>query len=106
MESPVLYEVWPHYEIADDERIMVSFDLELDGTHEHGQPSQDEIGLFDQSLHGSAGGRFEVLLLIQTEHRDGFFDPADACEGTMSPKRGSRNWRSSAFWSAPGLKVS
>lgn len=73
---------------------MVSFDLELDGTHEHGQPSQDEIGLFDQSLHGSAGGRFEVLLLIQTEHRDGFFDPADACEGTMSPKRGSRNWRS------------
>lgn len=106
----VRYEVWPHYEIADGKRVVVGFDLELYGTHDHGdtsmspgcrlcsetfadlrrvaesilpkeqRPSQYEIAPFDQSLHASAGGRFEVMLPIRIEHRHGFFDPIDDCE--------------------------
>lgn len=106
----VRYEVWPHYEIADGKRVVVGFDLELYGTHDHGEtrlspgcrlcsetfadlrrvaewilpkeqrPSQYEIAPFDQSLHASASGRFEVLLAIRIEHRQGFFDPVDDCE--------------------------
>lgn len=106
----VRYEVWPHYEIADGKHVIVGFDLELYGTHDHGEtqlspgcrlcsetfaglrrvaewilpkeqrPSQYEILPFDQSLHASAGGRFEVSLPIRIEHRHRFFDPVDACE--------------------------
>lgn len=106
----VRYEVCPHYEIAGGKRVMVGYDLELYGTHDHGQtrlspgcrlcaetfvdlrriaewilpkehrPSQYEIAPFDQSLHAAAGGHFEVLLPIRIEHRHGFFDPVDACE--------------------------
>lgn len=32
----VKYEVWPHYELAGGQRVMVGFDLELCGTHDHG----------------------------------------------------------------------
>lgn len=32
----VRYEVWPHYELAGNEKIMAGFDLELCGTHDHG----------------------------------------------------------------------
>ena len=32
----VKYEVWPHYEIAGNQKIMAGFDLELCGTHDHG----------------------------------------------------------------------
>lgn len=106
----IRYEVWPHYEIADGKRVIVGFDVELYGTHDHGaprlspgcrlctetfadlrriaewilpkeqRPSQYDVAPFDQSLHASAGGRFEVLLTIRIEHRRGFFDPVDACE--------------------------
>lgn len=106
----VRYEVWPHYGIADGKRVIVGFDLELYGTHDHGdtrlspgcrrcsdtfadlrrvaewilpkeqRPSQYEIVPFDQSLHAAAGGRFEVMLPIRIEHRHGFFGPVDDCE--------------------------
>ena len=107
----VRYEVYPHYEIATNgDRVMVGFDLELYGTHEHGKtslspgcrlceetyadlrhlaesilpkeqrPSTYEIPPFDASLHESAGGVFEVVAAIRIEHRHGFFDPVDACE--------------------------
>jgi len=33
----VRYEVWPHWEIHEDARVMVGFNLELLGTYEHGQ---------------------------------------------------------------------
>jgi hypothetical protein len=32
----VRYEAWPHYEMNDGKRVMVGFDLELHGTHDHG----------------------------------------------------------------------
>lgn len=32
----VKYEVWPHYELSGGQRVMVGFDLELCGTHDHG----------------------------------------------------------------------
>jgi hypothetical protein len=107
----VRYEVWPHYEIATNgDRVMVGFDLELYGTHEHGKtslspgchlceetyadlrhlaesvlpseqrPSTYEIPPFDASLHESARGVFEVLASIRIEHRHGFFNPVDVCE--------------------------
>jgi len=106
----VRYEVWPHFEISEGQRVMVGFDIELYGTHDHGatrlspgcdlctethddlqrlaeyilpkdqRPSQYEIPPFDQSLHASRGGTFEVVALIPIEHRHGFFDPIDACE--------------------------
>src|SRR4051812_28879184 len=86
----VRYEVWPHYEIAGGQRVIVGFDLELCGTQDHGnthlfpgcplcretytdlrrlgewilpkeQPSAEyEIPPFDEALHQSAKGRFEV----------------------------------------------
>jgi hypothetical protein len=106
----VRYEVWPHYEMADGKQVCVGFDLELHGTHDHGntrlspgcrlcsetsadlqriaewilptgrRPSQYEIPPFDQSLHASASGRFEVVLQIRIQHRHGFFDRVDECE--------------------------
>ncbi|HEX2917610.1 MAG TPA: hypothetical protein VHN81_03775 [Edaphobacter sp.] len=106
----VRYELWPHYEIADGKRVIVGFDLELYGTHDHGEtrlspgcrhcsetfadlrrvaewilpkerrPSQYEFAPFDRSLNASAGGRFEVVLPIRIGHRHGFFDPVDDCE--------------------------
>ena len=106
----VRYEVWPHFEISEAKRVIVGFDLELYGTHDHGatslspgchlctetysdlhrvaewilpkeqRPSQYEIPPFDQSLHASAGGPFEVVVQIRIEHRHGFFDQVDACE--------------------------
>jgi hypothetical protein len=106
----VRYEVWPHFEISGGKRLMVGFDIELYGTHDHGatrlspgcdlctktrddlqrlaeyilpkdqRPSQYEIPPFDQSLHASQGGPFEVVALIRIEHTHGFFDPIDACE--------------------------
>ena len=106
----VRYEVWPHYEMAAGKRVIVGFDLELCGTHDHGntrlspgchlcketysdlrcvaewilpkedRPSAYDIPPFDESLHGSAKGTFEVVVPIRIEHRHGFFDPVDACE--------------------------
>jgi hypothetical protein len=106
----VRYEVLPHYEINDGKRVMVGFDLELHGTHDHGttrlspgcglctetytdlhrvaewilpkeqRPSQYEIPPFDDSLHASARGPFEVVLPIRIEHRHHFFDAVDSCE--------------------------
>ena len=106
----IRYEVWPHFEISESQRVMVGFDIELYGTHDHGntrlspgchlcaethadlqrlaerilpkdyRPSQYEIPLFDQSLHASAGGPFEVVVPIRIEHRHGYFDPVDPCE--------------------------
>ena len=106
----VRYEVWPHFEINDGKRVMVGFDIELYGTHDHGatrlspgcrlctetytdlqrlaewilpkdqRPTQYEIPAFDQSLHASRGGQFEVVVPIRIEHRHGFFEPVDACE--------------------------
>jgi hypothetical protein len=106
----VRYEVWPHYEIAMGKRVVVGFDLELYGTHDHGKtrlipgcplcqetyadlrllaesvlpkedrPSKYDIPPFDSSLRESASGVFEVLVAIRIEHRHGFFDPVDACE--------------------------
>lgn len=38
-EHSVHYKTWPHYEIADGKQIMVGFDLELHGTHDHGNTS-------------------------------------------------------------------
>lgn len=32
----VKFEVWPHYELSGGQRVMVGFDLELCGTHDHG----------------------------------------------------------------------
>jgi hypothetical protein len=106
----VRYKVWPHYEIASGNRVIVGFDLELYGTHEHGKTrlspgchlcqqtyadlrrlaesilpterraSMYEIPPFDSALHESSRGVFVVLATIRIEHRNGFFDPVDACE--------------------------
>lgn len=106
----VHYEVWPHYEIANGKRVMVGFDLELHGTHDHGttklspgctlcletfsdlrrvaewilpreeRPSQYDIPPFDHALHASPKRPFEVVLPIKIEHRNHFFDPVDSCE--------------------------
>jgi hypothetical protein len=104
------YEVWPHYEMADGKRVMVGFDLELCGTHEHGETrlspgchlceetyadlrrlaewvlpkehrqSKYDIPPFHGSLHGSTKGEFEVVVPIRIEHRHDFFSPVDDCE--------------------------
>lgn len=106
----VRYEVWPHYEMNDGKQVMVGFDLELHGTHDHGstsispgcrlctetyadlrklaesilpkesRPSWYEISPFDQTLRCSGNGPFEVVLPIRIEHRCGFFGPVDTCE--------------------------
>lgn len=106
----VRYEVRPHFEINDGKQVMVGFDLELHGTHDHGntrlspgcrlctetfadlrqvaewilpkeeRPSQYDLPLFDQSLYGSAKGPLEVVLPIRIEHRHDFFSPVDDCE--------------------------
>lgn len=106
----VRYEAWPHYEMNDGKRVMVGFDLELHGTHDHGNtrsspgcrlcaetfadlrqvaewilPKEDRLSRydlppFDQSLHGSRKGPLEVILPIRIEHRHDFFSPVDDCE--------------------------
>jgi hypothetical protein len=106
----VRYQVWPHYEMHDGNRVMVGFDLQLHGTHDHGntrlspgcslcaetfadlrkiaewilpkeeRPSSYEIPAFDQSLSSSGKGPFEVVLPIRIEHRHDFFGPVDDCE--------------------------
>lgn len=106
----VRQEVWPHYEMNDGKRVMVGFDLELHGTHDHGttrfspgchlcretyqdlyriaesilpkeqRPSEYEIPPFDASLYGTPKGPFEVVLPIRIEHRHNFFGPVDSCE--------------------------
>ena len=106
----VRYEVWPHYEMHDGNRVMVGFDLELHGTHDHGntrlsagcnlctetfadlrqiaewilpkeeRPSQYGLPPFDQSLHGTGRGAMEVVLPIKIQHRHDFFGPVDDCE--------------------------
>ena len=106
----VRYEVWPHYEVVKDKRVVVGFDLELYGTHDHGttrlspgcprceetytdlrhlaesvlpiekRPSMYDIPPFDASLRQSAKGVFEVAVAIRIEHRHAFFDPVDLCE--------------------------
>jgi hypothetical protein len=106
----VRYEVWPHYEMAGGNRVIVGFDLELYGTQDHGKTllspgcllcretyddlrrlaewilpeepgsSEFEIPPFDDSLHESPRGKFEVVVPIRIEHRHGFFDPVDSCE--------------------------
>ncbi len=106
----VRYEVWPHYELRGDDRVIVGFDLELRGTHSHGtsrlspgcpfctetfadlrriaewilpkeeRPSEYDLPPFDQSLRSSGKGVFEVVLQIKIEHRHDFLGPVDDCE--------------------------
>jgi hypothetical protein len=106
----VRYQVWPHYEMHDGQQVMVGFDLELHGTHDHGntrlspgcrlctetfadlrqiaewivpkeeRPSRYDLPPFDQALHGSRKGPLEVILPIRIEHRHDFFSPVDDCE--------------------------
>lgn len=106
----VHYKVLPHYEIDDGKRVMVGYDLELYGSHDHGntrsspgchlctetyadlrrvaewilpkeqRPSQYDIQPFDASLHASGSGPLEVVLPIRIEHRHDFFGPVDNCE--------------------------
>ena len=106
----VRYQVWQHYEVRDGKQVMVGYDLELHGTHAHGntrlspgcslctetfadlqqiaecilpkgeRPSQYDLTPFDQSLHGSGKGPLEVVLPIRIEHRHEFFSPVDDCE--------------------------
>jgi hypothetical protein len=106
----VHYEVSPHYEVDDAKRIMVGFDIELHGTHNHGntrltpgcelctqtyadlqliaewvvpkeeRPSEYDIPPFYPSLTESGRGPFEVVLPIRIEHRHRFLDPVDDCE--------------------------
>lgn len=106
----VRYVVAAHYEMNDGKRVMVGFDLELHGTHDHGttrlspgchlcsetygdlhriadtilpeeqRASEYEIPPFDASLYASPRGTFEVVLPIRIEHRHNFFDPVDGCE--------------------------
>ena len=44
------------------------------------RPSQYDIPPFDQSLHASESGRFDVALPIRIEHRHRHFDSVDDCE--------------------------
>lgn len=104
------YVVAPHYEMNEGKRVMVGFDLELHGTHDHGttrlspgchlcmetyqdlhrvaecvlpkeqRPSEYEIPPFDASLYASSNGTFEVVLPIRIQHRHHFFEPVDGCE--------------------------
>lgn len=106
----VRYEVWPHWEIHEDARIMVGFNLELLGTYDHGhsplapgsegsdqtyedlkrialeilpkevRPSYYEIEPFDHALHTEGRGPNEIVLVIRIQHRSEFFSPIDACE--------------------------
>lgn len=110
VKHTVRYHVWPHYEFHAGKRVMVGFDLELYGTHDHGKtklspgchlcretfadleriaqwilpkgerPSRYDIPPFDPSLHSSPKGNFEVVLPIRIEHRENVFDPIDSCE--------------------------
>ena len=104
------YEVWPHQKMVDGRQVIVGFDLELHGTHDHGKTrlspgcpvcvdtfqdlrrigewilpkeiraSQYEIPAFDSSLHASPNETFEVVLTIKIEHRHDFDQPVDDCE--------------------------
>ena len=106
----VRYEVWPHCEMNDGKQVTVGFDLELRGTHDHGntslspgcpvctatfsdllqiagwilpkekRPSEYDLPPFDQSLTQSGKGPYEVVLRIRIEHRHDFFGPIDDCE--------------------------
>lgn len=106
----VRYQVWPRYEMNDGNRVMVGFDLELHGAHDHGntssspgchlctetfadlrqiaewilpkeeRPSQYDLAPFDQSLYGSSKGPLEIVLPIRIQHRHDFFGPVDDCE--------------------------
>ena len=110
VKRTVHYQVWRHHEFHEGNRVMVGFDLELYGTHDHGKthlspgchlcqetfadlariaqfilpkderPSRYDIPPFDHSLHSSPKGTFEVVLPIRIEHREKFFDPIDSCE--------------------------
>jgi len=106
----VRYETWPHWEMHDARRVMVGFDLELHGTHDHGhsqltpgceicrqtyedlkkvaeeilpkeeRPSSYEVQPFDHGLHSEGRGPSEVVLVISIQHRRDYFSPVDACE--------------------------
>jgi hypothetical protein len=106
----VHYRVWPRYEMWEGKKGIIGFDLELYGTHDHGKTgmspgcelcvstfadlqrlaesilpkdrrlSQYDIPPFDQSLHRSPKGVYEVVLPIRIEHRHNHFDPVDSCE--------------------------
>lgn len=102
----VRYEAWPHWEMHEDRRVMVGFDLELYGSYEHGhsqpipnseiysdlkkvadeilpkdeRPSSYRIQPFDHALHSEGRGPSEVVLVISIQHRRDYFSPVDACE--------------------------
>lgn len=106
----VKYEVWRHWEIYDGKRVLVGFDLELHGTHDHGhtsltpgcehcqstyrdlrslaervlpteeRPTGYDIEPFDNALHSEARGPDEVVLVVRIHHRKSYFDPIDDCE--------------------------
>jgi hypothetical protein len=106
----VRYEIGPHWEVHERRRVVVGFDLELHGTHDHGhsgqtpgclacqetfadlraiaeavipaeaRPSVCEIEPFDRSLHSEGRGPSEVVLVIRLMHRVDYFSPPDACE--------------------------
>jgi hypothetical protein len=106
----IRYEAWPHWEMHEGERVMVGFDLELHGTHDHGhsqltpgceicrqtfedlkrvaaevipkeeRASSYEVEPFDHGLHSEGGGPMEVVLIIRIEHRRDYFASVDACE--------------------------
>lgn len=97
------------YEVRRPELVLVGFDLEFHGTHDHGhtdfspgcehcqtthrdmrilaehflpaelRPTGYEIS-FDQSLHSEARGPNEVVLVVRFDHRHGYFGPVDECE--------------------------
>ncbi len=102
----VRYEAWPHWEMHEDRRVMVGFDLELYGAHANGhsqpirnceiyadlkkvadeilpkeeRPSSYRIQPFDHALHSEGRGPSEVVLVISIQHRRDYFSPVDACE--------------------------
>lgn len=106
----VRYEAWPHWEMNEARRVMVGFDLELHGTHDHGhtrltagcevcrqtyedlkkiadailpkedRPSSHEVQPFDHGLHSEGRGPSEVVLVVSIQHRRDYFSPVDACE--------------------------
>lgn len=102
----VRYEAWPHWEMHEDRRVMVGFDLELYGAHDHGhshpipdrviyadlkkvaeeilpkeeRPSSYKVQPFDDALHSEGRGPSEVVLVINIQHRRDYFSPVDACE--------------------------